>query len=288
MKGILYVVASPIGNLEDITERALKTLKTADMIAAEDTRHTLKLLNHYGIKKKLVSYWSGREKLKAEEITERLAQGLSVALVSDAGTPGISDPGRELVRLAVEEGVEVVAVPGPSAFVAALSISGLDTREFTFIGFLPAKKAERMKKLGALALEERTLVFYEAPHRLLETLAGMKEAFGADRKAVVVKEITKIHEEAIRGELEGVLDLIGGKPVAGEYVIMVSGRAKAAAQKQKQKSVPEALSEMRDLMRKGFGRKEAAKKVAAGYGIAANELYRLSLEETGNEEPGGI
>ncbi|MDA8387888.1 MAG: 16S rRNA (cytidine(1402)-2'-O)-methyltransferase, partial [Nitrospiraceae bacterium] len=241
MKGVLYVVATPIGNLEDITERALRTLKAADLIAAEDTRHTLKLLTHYGIKKKLVSYWSGREKSRAGEIMARLAEGLSVALVSDAGTPGISDPGRELVRQAVEEGVEVVAVPGPSAFVAALSISGMDTREFTFMGFLPAKKNERMKKLQTLALEERALVFYEAPHRLLETLADMKMTFGADRKAVVAREITKIHEEAIRGDLEGVLDSIMGKPVAGEYVIAVAGRIKMAAA---EKSVPEALSEM--------------------------------------------
>ena len=280
MKGVLYLVATPIGNLEDITERALKTLKAADLIAAEDTRHTLKLLTHFGIrKKKLLSYWSGREKGKAEAVAEKFfAQGLTVALVSDAGTPGISDPGQELVRRAIQEGVEVVAVPGPSAFVAALSISGLDTREFTFIGFLPAKKTERMKKLAALALEERTLVFYEAPHRLLQTLADMKEAFAPDRKAVVVKEITKIHEEAIRGDLESVLGSLQGKPVAGEYVITVAGREKAEMQKQKNKNVSEALSEMLDLMKKGFGRKEAAKRVAASYAIPVNELYELSLK----------
>ena len=274
MKGILYVVATPIGNLEDITERALKTLRTVDLIAAEDTRHTLKLLTHYGIRKKLVSYWSAREKLKAGEITARLGEGLSVALVSDAGTPGISDPGGELIRRAIEEGIEVAAVPGPSAFTAALSISGLDTREFTFIGFLPAKKAERTKKLKALALEERTLVFYEAPHRLLETLADMKTAFTGRRRAAVVKEITKIHEEAGRGDLEGVLDSMEAKTVAGEYVIAVAGRVKEVTEP----SIEEALAEMGALMKKGLGRKEAAKSVANSYGISVNEIYQRSLK----------
>ena len=274
MKGVLYVVATPIGNLEDITLRAIKTLKEADVIAAEDTRHTLKLLNHLGIKKRLVSYWSEKEKLKAGEITARLNEGLSVALVSDAGTPGISDPGGELVRRAVEEGIEVVAVPGPSAFVAALSISGLDTREFVFIGFLPAKKTERVGKLKELALEERTLVFYEAPHRLLETLADMEDIFTKDRHAVVVKEITKLHEEAIRGSLAEILDAMAEKPVAGEFVIAVAGRRKRAGER----SFAEALAEMGVLMKKGLGRKEAAKSVAKSYGIPVNELYERSLK----------
>ncbi|MDA8087215.1 MAG: 16S rRNA (cytidine(1402)-2'-O)-methyltransferase [Nitrospiraceae bacterium] len=275
MKGVLYVVATPIGNLEDITLRALKVLKEVDLIAAEDTRHTLKLLTHYGIRKKLVSYWSGREKLKAGEITARLDEGLSVALVSDAGTPGISDPGGELIRRAIEQEIEVVAVPGPSASVAALSISGLDTREFVFIGFLPAKKTERAKKLAALALEERTLVFYEAPHRLLETLSDMITAFTGGRRAVVVKEITKIHEETIRGSLEEALAEMESETVAGEYVIAVAGREKRAAEP----AIGEALAEMSALMKKGLGRKEAAKSVARSYGLAVNELYERSLKE---------
>ncbi len=275
MKGVLYVVATPIGNLEDITLRALKVLKEVDLIAAEDTRHTLKLLTHYGIRKKLVSYWSGREKLKAGEITARLDEGLSVALVSDAGTPGISDPGGELIRRAIEQEIEVVAVPGPSASVAALSISGLDTREFVFIGFLPAKKTERAKKLAALALEERTLVFYEAPHRLLETLSDMITAFTGGRRAVVVKEITKIHEETIRGSLEEALAEMESETVAGEYVIAVAGREKRAAEP----AIGEALAEMAALMKKGLGRKEAAKSVARSYGLAVNELYERSLKE---------
>ncbi len=275
MKGVLYVVATPIGNLEDITLLALKVLKEVDLIAAEDTRHTLKLLTHYGIRKKLVSYWSGREKLKAGEITARLDEGLSVALVSDAGTPGISDPGGELIRRAIEQEIEVVAVPGPSASVAALSISGLDTREFVFIGFLPAKKTERAKKLAALALEERTLVFYEAPHRLLETLSDMITAFTGGRRAVVVKEITKIHEETIRGSLEEALAEMESETVAGEYVIAVAGREKRAAEP----AIGEALAEMAALMKKGLGRKEAAKSVARSYGLAVNELYERSLKE---------
>ncbi len=275
MKGVLYVVATPIGNLEDITLRALNVLKEADLIAAEDTRHTLKLLNHFDIKKRLISYWSEREKLKAQEITERLNEGLSVALVSDAGTPGIQDPGGELIRRAIESGVEVIAVPGPSASIAALSISGLDTSEFTFIGFLPSKRSERVKKLKGLAMEERTLVFYEAPHRLIDTLSDMEEVF-QERNAALAKEITKMHEEVIRGGLRHILETLEGRTIAGEYVRVVEGRPKRAAGTPP--PVEEAVAEVKALMKKGMGRKEAVKSVAKSYGLSRKELYDRSLQ----------
>ncbi len=273
MKGVLYVVATPIGNLQDITLRALSVLKEVDLIAAEDTRHTLKLLNHFGIKKRLVSYWSEREKLKAPEITQRLNEGLSVALVSDAGTPGIQDPGRELVRLAIEAGIEVVAVPGPSASIAALSISGLETAEFTFIGFLPPKKTERSKKLKELAMEERTLIFYEAPHRLIEALSDMEEVF-QERHAALAKELTKMHEEVVRGSIRDILTALENKKIAGEYVIVVEGRPERLGSP----PVEEAVAEVKALMKKGVGRKEAVKSVAKSYGLSKKELYDRSLQ----------
>jgi 16S rRNA (cytidine1402-2'-O)-methyltransferase len=273
MKGVLFVAATPIGNLEDITLRALRVLKEADLIAAEDTRRTLKLLNYYGIKKPLISYWSEREKLRAEEIIGKLREGASVALVSDAGTPGISDPGHHLIKRAIEEGFEIVPLPGASALIAALSVSGLPTDEFTFIGFLPPKKGERTKALGELAMEPRTLVFYEAPHRLVDTLLDMEEAFGRERRIALVKEITKMHEEAVRGPISSVLDILEEKTIAGEYVIVAEGRRKAVGEV----SMDEALKEVKSLMKKGMGRKEAVRTVAGSYGLGRKELYARSL-----------
>jgi 16S rRNA (cytidine1402-2'-O)-methyltransferase len=274
MNGTLYLVSTPIGNLEDITLRALNVLKEVDVIAAEDTRHSLKLLNHYGIKRPLISYWSGREKIRAEEIMEKLKEGQSVALISDAGTPGISDPGSVIVRRAIEEGIQVVPIPGASALLAALSVSGLSTEEFTFIGFLPPKKNERAKALAELALEPRTLIFYEAPHRLLETLADMEEILGADRNAAVVKEITKMHEECIRGTLTEVIENFSEQAIAGEYAVVVEGRKKG---EKGAEVFEEALAEVKSLMKKGLGRKEAVKTVSGQYGISKKDLYDRSL-----------
>lgn len=271
--GILYIVSTPIGNLEDITLRALSVLKSVDIIAAEDTRHSIKLLNHYGISKPLISYWSEREKTRSEEIIDRLKSGLSVALISDAGTPGISDPGATLIRRAIDEEINIIPVPGPSAFVAALSVSGLPTDEFIFIGFLPQKKSHRQKKLKELSLQQRTLVFYEAPHRLMESLSDLLEIFG-NRKIAVVKEITKIHEEILRGKIEDVARMLKYKKIAGEYVIVAEGL------KEKEISFDEALSEIRLLMKKGKGRKEAVKIIADEYGISKKELYEKSLKVT--------
>jgi len=272
VNGTLYIVATPIGNLEDITLRALRVMKEVDLIAAEDTRHTLKLLSHYGISKPLMSYWGEREKVRSSAVLGKLMEGRSVALVSDAGTPGISDPGAVLIKKALSEGINVVPIPGPSALTAALSISGLPTEEFTFIGFLPAKKAQRTKALKALSLEQRTLVFYEAPHRLLDALADMEETFGR-RNIAVIKEITKLHEEALRGEVGQVRETLSRKTIAGEYVIVIEGGKRQTA------SIEEALDEVRSLIKKGMGRKEAAGKVAGQYGISKRELYQRSLIE---------
>ncbi len=272
MAGILHIVATPLGNLEDITFRALRVLKEVDIIAAEDTRHSQKLLTHFGISKPLVSYWSENEKVKSEAILAKLHEGLSVALISDAGTPGISDPGAVLIRRAVEENVRIVPIPGPSALVASLSVSGLPTEEFTFVGFIPPKSGQRLKKLNELKHETRTLVFYEAPHRIVEVLTDMKEILG-DRKIALAKEITKIHEEILRGTISEVITALESKKIAGEYVIVVEGYQRA------QPSLDEALLEIRSLMKKGLGRKEAVKTVAEGYGLSKKELYDKSLAE---------
>lgn len=272
MPGILYIVATPIGNLEDITLRALRVLKEVDAIAVEDTRHSLKLLNHYGISKPLISYWSEKEKVKAEEIINRLKSGLSIALISDAGTPGISDPGSLLIRRAIDEAIDIIPVPGPSAFVVALSVSGLPTDEFVFVGFLPQKKSQRQKKLKELSFLQMTLIFYEAPHRLIESLLDMLEILG-NRKVSLIKEITKIHEEIIRGDIKEVTEILKNKKIAGEYVIVVEGM------KEKALTMEEALSEIKILMKKGKGRKDAVKIVADEYGISKKELYERSLQK---------
>lgn len=270
MKGVLYIVSTPIGNLEDITLRALRILKEVDVIAAEDTRHSSKLLSHYGIAKPLISYWSGKEKVRAEEIIKRLQLGQSIALISDAGTPGISDPGEVVIKRAIEEGFYVISIPGPSALIAALSVSGLTLRGFTFIGFLPPKRSQRQRALEELSMEKRTIVFYEAPHRLLETLEDMYEILG-DRNVAVFKEITKMHEEVFRGSLQKVIKELKDKRIAGEFVIVMEGRGKEEV------SIDDALREVIALIKKGKGRKEAVKMVSEYYGISKKELYERSL-----------
>jgi 16S rRNA (cytidine1402-2'-O)-methyltransferase len=273
VKGTLYIVSTPIGNLEDITLRALRILKEADIIASEDTRHSLKLLNYYGISRPLISYWREREKTKADEIVTMLNSGKNVALISDAGTPGISDPGTLLIRRAIEENVPVVSVPGPSAVIAALSLSGLRTDTFTFAGFLPAKKAQRQKTLHDLSLELRTLIMYEAPHRVMETLKDMEVLF-IGRRAAIVREITKLYEEVLRGTVSEIRAAMQNTKIAGEYVIIVEGRPV------ERKLLPEdVLAEIRLLMKKGLGRKEAVSKIADAYSMSKKELYAKSLNE---------
>lgn len=270
-KGRLYVVATPIGNLEDITLRALDTLKKVDYIACEDTEHSIKLLNYYGIKKPLISYWSEKEKVKAEEIIQKIKAGNSVALITDAGTPGISDPGAVVISRAIEEDIDIIPLPGPSALITALSVSGLNTEEFTFIGFLPVKQSQRKKKLLELSSERRTLVFYEAPHRILQTLNDMLEVFG-DRKVCIARELTKIFEEVLRGKLSNIIEKLENSKIAGEYVIVVEGA------EEKRGSIEEALKEVKELMKKGKGRKEAVRIVSELYNLSKKELYEESLK----------
>lgn len=231
----------------------------------------MKLLSRYGISRPLISYWGEREKVKSEAVMGALREGRSVALVSDSGTPGISDPGSVLISKAVSEGFDVIPIPGPSALIAALSVSGLPTEKFTFMGFLPPKPAQRRKALEDISLEEGTLIFYEAPHRLIQALGDMLEVLG-DRRAAVIKEITKAHETALRGVLSDILRLVEESTIAGEYVIVVSGRQRQAA------SVDEALAEVLALIKKGKGRKEAVNIVAGQYGLSKGGLYERSLK----------
>lgn len=272
MAGVLYVVATPIGNLEDITHRALRVLKEVDLIAAEDTRHTRKLLSHYGIATRLTSYYDEVEGEKAAPIVNQLKSGKNIALVSDAGTPTLSDPGFRLVQEAIRAAIPVVPVPGPSALIAALSAGGLPTDRFVFEGFLPAKKRQRRERLQRLRQEERTLVFYEAPHRLKETLEDMLELLG-DREMVLGREITKVYEEFIRGGLAEVTLEIGCRKIRGEIVLLVSGFAGEPVV-----SEDVLKAEIEKLAQKGLRIKEIAEIVGERFSHPKREIYRLALE----------
>jgi 16S rRNA (cytidine1402-2'-O)-methyltransferase len=223
-QGILFIVATPIGNLGDITVRALEILKSVDLIAAEDTRTTKVLLDHFEIRKPLISFYSYNEQRRVPDLIERLKQGQSVALVSDAGTPGISDPAYSIVHAAIEADVPVVPIPGPTAFVAALVVSGLSTDAFVFEGFLPVKKG-RQTALKRLAKEERTLILYESPHKILRTLADIQQYFG-DRRVAVARELTKKFEEVLRGTVSSVLEHFSSRSIKGEFVIVIEGKKK--------------------------------------------------------------
>jgi 16S rRNA (cytidine1402-2'-O)-methyltransferase len=273
VKGTLYIVSTPIGNLEDITLRALRVLREVDMIAAEDTRNSLKLLTHHGVRKPMISYWREKEQKRSDEIISRLEEGKSIALISDAGTPGISDPGSVIIKKAIQENIQIISVPGPSAFVAALSVSGLPTEHFTYHGFLPSRKIQRKKRIEDLRFEEGSLIFYEAPHRIIESLQDMAEILG-ERKAALVKEITKIHEHVVRGGISEIIEEIRKTTIVGEYVIIVEGWERT------DKSITdEVLSELRTHMRKGLGRKEAVQRIAETYGLSKKELYKKSLDQ---------
>ncbi len=220
MEGILYIVSTPIGNLGDITLRALEVLKSVDLIACEDTRHSKILLDHYGIKKPLISCFEFSEKKRAPELVFKIKNGMNIALISDAGTPGVADPGYRVVGEAIREGVKIEALPGPSAFLAALTLSGLPTDSFIFEGFFPVKEGQKKKKLAALKTEKRTVIFYESPHRLLKTLAAMKEVLGPEAPVVVAREISKKFEEVVRDSVSAALTHFSGKKVRGEFVIL--------------------------------------------------------------------
>lgn len=273
MAGKLYMVATPIGNLDDITIRAIKVLNDVDIIAAEDTRHTLKLLNHLNIKKNLISYYKETEKIKSPILIEKLLEGKNIALVSDAGTPGISDPGEEIVKNAIENNIEIIPIPGASAFVNALICSGLSTREFTFVGFLPTNNKEKKDKLEELKNENRTLIFYEAPHKIKNTLENMLEIFG-NRKIVLARELTKIHEEFIRNNISNILDNID--EIKGEFVILVEGTEKINEEKNFLNSL--SLEEhYKYYLNKNLDKKKIIKKIAKDRGKNKNEIYQYFI-----------
>jgi 16S rRNA (cytidine1402-2'-O)-methyltransferase len=270
----LYLVATPIGNLEDITLRALRVLKEVDLIACEDTRQTLKLLSHYGIQTRLVSYHEHNEMTKAAELVVDLEGGAKIALVTDAGMPGISDPGFRLISLAIRHHVPVIPIPGASAFLAALVASGLPTDSFRFSGFLPSKSGQRRKLLESVKDSPRTQVFYEAPHRLLETLADVVEVLGSDRHVVVAREVTKLHEEFLRGRVQEVLNQLKSRgEVKGEITLLI---AKPDSQDAKPDiSAVSVAQRVREIMKEdNAGEKAALKKVAKERGIGKSEAYR--------------
>ena len=270
-RGTLYVVATPIGNLEDITHRAVRVLKEADLIACEDTRQTRKLLDHYSIDTPMVSYHEHNEARRAEELVGKLEQGLDVAQVSDAGMPGISDPGYRVVKLAVERSITVVPIPGPSAMVAALAASGLPTDAFEFRGFLPAKSGQRRTALEALRGVQHTVVLYEAPHRIVETLEDIVQALGPHTPVVIARELTKVHEEFLRSTAKEALDRLRGREVKGEITLLI-GKVDA---KDTAAQAPDVSARLQQIMReKQLEEKNALKILAKEVGLSKSELYR--------------
>lgn len=275
MPGTLYLVATPIGNLGDFSPRAVETLQNVDFIAAEDTRVSVKLLNHFDIKKPLVSYHEHNRASAGQAILTRLLGGETCALVTDAGMPAISDPGEDLVRLCAENGVPVLAIPGCCAAVYALAVSGLPTGRFTFEGFLPSGKKERREQLHELTGETRTMIFHEAPHRLRATLADMAEAFGGDRKIALCRELTKLHEQTRRCTLAEAVDYYAENEPKGEFVLVVAGAEKQA---ETTISLEEAVDLVLERKAQGMRLKDAVRDVAADTGLSKNELYAAALE----------
>jgi 16S rRNA (cytidine1402-2'-O)-methyltransferase len=268
----LYIVATPIGNLEDITLRALRVLQQVDLIACEDTRHTQKLLNHFEIKTPMQSYHEHNEAARAKELVERIAAGGRIALVSDAGMPGISDPGERVIRAAVDRGLNVVAIPGASALISALVASGLPTDSFRFIGFLPPRAGERRSRLEALRNESETFVFYEAPHRILEMLADVGNIFGQERRLVVAREMTKVHEEFLRGTAkEASTELAKRGVMKGEITVIVAGGLPGEIQTPKRDLI-QRMSELVSV--ESLDEKAALKQVSKEFGLSKSEAYR--------------
>jgi len=268
MSGILYLVATPIGNLEDMTLRAIRILKEVDLILAEDTRNTLKLLNHFEIKKPLVSYHRHNEEIKVDNLIEKLKKGENIAVVSDAGTPGISDPGEVIVKEAIKNNIEVIPIPGACAGINALIASGLDTKEFVFIGFLPLNKKLRKEKLKEIEKETKTIIVYEAPHKLKNTLEDLKTIVQF-RKVVLAREITKIHEEFIRGSIDEIISKSDN--LKGEMVILIEGAKFKAKETELDKISLEGHYEL--YKNQGLDKKEIIKKIAKDRGVSKNEIY---------------
>lgn len=276
----LYLVSTPIGNLEDITLRALNVLKSVDLIACEDTRHTGRLLNHFGIAKPTVSYHEHNEQARAEELVQRLVEGKSVAIVSDAGTPGISDPAYRIVLAAIENKITVVPIPGGVALIAGLVASGLPTDSFLFAGFLPSKKMARRTRLEELKAERATLVFYEAPHRIRETLIDALEVFG-DRQASLARELTKLHEQFIRGKLSELVAHFETNQPRGEMTLVIAGNEKDNSVPVETGSINEQVER---LMLGGTSRSDAIKQAAKTRGLSKRDAYQLMLNEKENDE----
>ena len=280
MAGKIYLVATPIGNLSDISMRAIETLKNVDIIACEDTRNTIRLLNHFEIKGHLTSYHEYNKIDKAYELCEKVKEGKNIAFVSDAGMPAISDPGYELVDIAYKEGLEVTVVPGASAVVSALAISGISSRRFAFEGFLPADKNGKKEILTELSQESRTLILYEAPHRLLKTLKELFEYMG-DRNIAIVREITKLHEEVLKGRLAEIISDYESEKIAirGEYVLVIEGKSLLEKREERQKSFEEVSirEHYEKYIAEGMNKKEAMKAVAKDRGIQKREVYKELL-----------
>ena len=273
MNGKLYLVATPIGNLEDITSRALRILKEVDYIAAEDTRNTLKLLNHFEIKKPLISNHRHNEEDRENGLIEKLKEGKSIAVVSDAGTPGISDPGEVIVKRAIEENIDIIPIPGACAAINALITSGLDTKEFVFLGFLPLNKKLRKEKLEEIKNENKTIIIYEAPHKIKDSLSDLKDIIG-DRKIVLAREITKIHEEFIRGNINEIIEK--SENLKGEMILLIEGNHKVNNENILNNLT---LQEHYNVYEKqGLDKKEIIKKIAKDRGVNKNEIYQYFLK----------
>ena len=277
MAGTLYLTPTPIGNLGDLSQRVRDVLTAADFIAAEDTRVSVKILNHLGLKKPMVSYYRHNMETSAPAIVQRLLDGESCALVTDAGTPAISDPGEQLVQLCVVAGVPVVALPGPCALITALAVSGLPTGRFTFEGFLAMNRKNRRSHLQSLAGEERTMIFYEAPHKLSATLADLGEVFGGERRIALCRELTKLHEEVRRTTLAEAEAYYRENPPKGEFVLVVAGAQPRRLEGPTLEEGVSLVAQLRD--REGLSLKDAARRVAAETGLPKNELYQSSLTE---------
>ena len=271
--GTLYIVGTPIGNLEDITFRAVRILQTVDLIAAEDTRHTGKLLQHFQIKAPQVSYHDHNCNSRIPELLGQLGTGHAIALVTDAGMPGISDPGYELVKACVEAEIPVVPIPGPVAAITALSAAGLPTERFVFEGFLPAKGGDRHNRLEFLQAEARTIIFYEAPHRIRQTLQDLADVFGLDRQLVLARELTKLHEEFWRGRIEDAIAHYSDREPQGEYTLIVAGLPLALPQL----SEAELKVELQQLMQAGISRSQASRQLAKETSLPRRQLYQLAL-----------
>lgn len=280
MAGILYLCATPIGNLEDMTFRVIRTLKEVDLIAAEDTRNSIKLLNHFEIKTPMTSYHEYNKIEKGHKLVEKLQEGMNIALITDAGTPGISDPGEELVKMCYEAGIEVTSLPGAAACITALTLSGLSTRRFAFEAFLPTDKKEHQEVLKELQEETRTMILYEAPHRLLKTLKELEEVFGSDRKLTVCRELTKKHETAFQTTLSEAIAHYEETEPRGECVLVIEGKSREQIRQEEVDKWEEmSLKEHMDFYEKqGIDRKEAMKRVAKDRGMAKRDVYKALLD----------